>query len=84
MPNTVSVQNQKTVDSQSESIKINPKNLSASQNRTRKNPSTSSANQTRLLRLMRRQTIRIDYYVTRELSARLEVTSQLSARVGSV
>ena len=54
----------------------------ANQNRARKNPATSSANQNRLLRHPSRQPIRIEYYATRELSARVEVPSRLSARVG--
>ena len=67
----------------------------ANQNRARKtpilrqpirieSPSTSSPNQNRILRNPSRQPIRIEYYVTRELSARLEVPSRLSARVGSL
>ena len=57
---------------------------SANQNRARKNPSTSSANQNRVLRQPSCQPIGIEYYVTRELSARIEVPSRLSARVGSL
>ena len=49
-----------------------------------KNPSTSSAYQNRVLRHPSRQAIRIEYYVTRELSARVEVPSRLSARLGSL
>ena len=55
------------------------------------NPSTSSANQNLVLRHPSRQPIRIEhyvtrvvYYVTRELSARVEEPSRLSARVGSL
>ena len=44
----------------------------------------SAANQIRVLRNTSRQQIRIEYYVTRELSARVEVPSRLSARVGSL
>ena len=42
----------------------------------------SSANQNRVLRNPSRQPIRIEHYVTRELSARGEDPSRLSARVG--
>ena len=76
------------VGSQFESSITSPE-LSANQNRSRKNPSTSSAKQNRLLRNPSRQPIRIEhyvnrveYYATRELSARLEDPSWLSARVG--
>ena len=55
---------------------------SANQNRARKSPSTSSAKQMRVLRHPSRQPIRIEYYVTRELSARVEVLSGLSVRLG--
>ena len=47
-------------------------------------PSISSANQNRVLRHPGRQPIRREYYVTRELSAWLEVLFRLSARVGSL
>ena len=56
-----------------------------------KNPSTSSANQNLVLRHPSRQPIRIEhyvtrvvYYVTRDLPARVEDPSRLSARVGSL
>ena len=49
-----------------------------------KKPSTSSANQNRVLRHPTRQPIRIENYVTRELSARVEHPSRLWARVGSL
>ena len=56
-----------------------------------KKPSTSSANQNRVLRHPNHQPIRIEHYltwvehyVTRELSATVEVPSRLSARVGSL
>ena len=44
----------------------------------------SAANQNRILRHSSRQTIRIEYCVTRELSATEEDPSRLSARVGSL
>ena len=44
----------------------------------------SAPNQTRVLRHPSRQPIRIEYYVTRGLSTRLEVPSRLSARFGSL
>ena len=44
----------------------------------------SAASQIRVLRNTSRQQIRIEYYVKRELSARVEVPSRLSARVGSL
>ena len=44
----------------------------------------SAANQIRVLRNPSRQPIRIEYYVTRKLSARVEVSSRLLARVGSL
>ena len=56
----------------------------ANQNRARKDPPTSSANQNWVLRHPSRQPIRIEVYVTRELSASVEVPSGLSARVGSL
>ena len=43
----------------------------------------SAANQIRVLRHANRQPIRIEHYVTRELSARPEVPSRLSTRLGS-
>ena len=43
-----------------------------------------AANQVRVFLHPSRQPIRIEYYVTRELSARVEVPSRLSARVGSL
>ena len=49
-----------------------------------KNPSTSSANQNRVFRHPSRQPIRIEFYVTRELSAQVEVPSRLSVRIGSL
>ena len=49
-----------------------------------KYPSTSSANQSRVLRQPSRQPIRIEYYVTRELSATVEDPSRLSVRLGSL
>ena len=54
---------------------------SANQNRVLRH---SAANQNQLLRLPSRQPIRNEYYVTRELSDRVEVPSRLSARVGSL
>ena len=48
------------------------------------NPSTSSANQNRILRNQSRQPIRIEHYVTQELSAKVGDPSRLSARVGSL
>ena len=50
----------------------------------RKNPSIFSANQNRVLRNPSRQPIKIEHYVTRELSARVEDPSRLSARFGSL
>ena len=44
----------------------------------------STANQLRVLRHPSRQPIRIEYYVTRELSARVEDLTRLSAQVGSL
>ena len=44
----------------------------------------SVAKQIRVLRNPSRHPIRIESYVTRELSARVEVPSRLSARVGSL
>ena len=44
----------------------------------------SAANQIRVLHHPNRQPIRIEYYVTRELSAWVEDPSRLSARVDSV
>ena len=44
----------------------------------------SAANQNRVLRHPSRQPIRIEHYVNRELSARVEVPSRLSAPVGSL
>ena len=41
-----------------------------------------AANQIRVLRHPSRQPIRIEYYVTRELSATVEAPSRLSARLG--
>ena len=74
-----------------EHTRLVPKNeelSAANQNRARKNTSTSSANQNRVLRNPSRQPIRIEYYdtrveyhVTRELSARLEDPSRLSAAI---
>ena len=43
-----------------------------------------ATNQIRVLRHSSRQPIRIEYYVTRELSARVENPSRLSARIGSL
>ena len=48
------------------------------------NREPSSANQNRVLRQPSRQPIRIEYYVTRELSARLEDPSRLLAWAGSL
>ena len=42
----------------------------------------SAANQNRVLRHQSRQPVRMEYYVTRELSATIEDPSRLSARVG--
>ena len=72
--------------------------LAANQNRARKtlilrqsikiehekNLPTSSTNQNQVLCHPSRQPIKIEYYVTQELSARVEVPSWLSARVGSL
>ena len=77
-------QNRKIVGSQSESTTKSPHTSSANHTRARKNPATSSANQNRVLRQPSRQPIRLEYYATRELSARVEVPSRLSARVGSL
>ena len=87
-------ENRKNVSSQSESSTKKPFNfvsqsescftspeLSANQNRVLHH---SAANQIRVLRNTSRQPIRIRYYVTRELSARVEVPSRLSDRVGSL
>ena len=51
--------------------------------RTNPYPNTlqSAANQTRVSRNPSRQPIRIEYYVTRELSATIEDPSRLSARL---
>ena len=46
--------------------------------------SLSAGNQIRVLRDPIRQPIIIEYYVTRELSACVEVPSRFSARVGSL
>ena len=70
-----------------EHARLLPKNKklsSANQNRARKNLSTSSTNQNRVFRDPSCQPIRIEYYVTRELSARVEISSPLSAPVGSL
>ena len=75
-------QNRRIVASQSESSTKNPHVSSANQNRARKNPSTSSANQNRVLRHTSRQPIRIEDYVTRELSVMVEDTFRLCALVG--
>ena len=77
-------QNRRSVGSQSKSSTKNPHTSSANQNRARNNHSTSSANQNRVLRHPSRQPIRIEYYVTRELSARLEDPFRLSASLGSL
>ena len=47
-------------------------------------PRLSATNQNRVLRNPSRQPIKIEHYVTRELSARPEDPSRLSARVGSL
>ena len=44
----------------------------------------SAANQLRVLRHPSRQPIRIDYYVTREFSAKVGIPSRFPARVGSL
>ena len=44
----------------------------------------SAVNQIRVLRNPSRQPIRIEYYVTRELSVTVEEPSRLSARVSSL
>ena len=44
----------------------------------------SAANQIRVLGNTSRQPIRIEYYVTRELSATVEDPSRLSVRLGSL
>ena len=55
--------------------------VSQSESSTEKNPSTSSANQNQPLRNPSRQPIRIEHYVTR---VEYYVTRELSARVGSL
>ena len=70
--------------SESESSTKNHQISSANQNLARKNPQTSSANQNRVLVYLSRQLVRIGFYVTRELSARVEDPPRLSALVGSL
>ena len=66
--------------SQSESSITSPE-LSAKKNRVLHH---SAASQVQVLRNTSRQPIRIEYYVTRELSVWVEVPSRLSAPVGSL
>ena len=71
MPNTVSAQNKKTVDSQLESIKINPKNCQ---------PVRIEHEKT----LQLRQPIKPDYYVSCVVrQSELIITSPESSRLGS-